>query len=526
MVEELENSGGSLHNSELISDDRQDNDTEPKEYLPEAMRSSSPVLAVGSPRRATEVGKATNIVEWEKGDRENPHSWSFARKIYITMVINTLPLVVNIGSSIMSSASTAIGKEYSVGSEVTTLTTSLYLMGYATGPFLFGPISERLGRKVPLIIGLLGFASFCLPIALAQNLYTVMICRFFMGFFGSSSMAITAGAMSDIWNTLVGRGIGVDYFVLMAFIGPVIGPVLGAFVTKSHLGWRWTMWIMAIVAFTDLIFAFLLLPETYAPVLLAKKAARLRIQTRNWALHSRLEETTTDLKTLAKVYLVRPWILLGTEPIHLLITVYISFAYAVLFLFFESFPISFVEDRHWKPQIGALSFLGLLVGALIAFVLVAYYTLTVYAREVALTTTGVIVPERRLPPMMAGAVVFPIGFFWFAWTSDPTIPWPAQVISTALVGAGIYIVMIQGLKYLVDVYLLVANSAISANTAVRSLTAAGFPLFAIPMYHKLGVAWATSLLGFLSLVMVPIPVLFYVYGQKLRAMSRGALNTL
>lgn len=70
------------------------------------------------------------------------------------------------------------------------------------------------------------------------------------------------------------------------------------------------------------------------------------------------------------------------------------------------------------------------------------------------------------------------------------------------------------------VYLIYANSAIAGNTFIRSLAGGGFPLFAVAMYHTLGVDWATSLLGFLTVVFLPVPVLFYVYGQKIRRMSK------
>ena len=87
-----------------------------------------------------------------------------------------------------------------------------------------------------------------------------------------------------------------------------------------------------------------------------------------------------------------------------------------------------------------------------------------------------------------------------------------------------FVIFIQGLKYIVDVYLLCANSAISSNTFVRSFFGAGFPLFGAAMYHKLGVDWATSLLGFLSIALAPVPIVFYIYGQKIRALSRSSMN--
>lgn len=66
------------------------------------------------------------------------------------------------------------------------------------------------------------------------------------------------------------------------------------------------------------------------------------------------------------------------------------------------------------------------------------------------------------------------------------------------------------------------NSALAANTFLRSLFGAAFPLFATQMFNKLGVAWATSLLAFLCVLMVPIPIVFYRYGPRIRAMSKFA----
>lgn len=83
----------------------------------------------------------------------------------------------------------------------------------------------------------------------------------------------------------------------------------------------------------------------------------------------------------------------------------------------------------------------------------------------------------------------------------------------------------QGLNYLIDVYMWHANSAIAANTLLRSLAGAGFPLFAVQMYHKLGVDWASSLLGFLCIAMIPAPIGFYFYGKKIRAMSKFSPST-
>ena len=143
--------------------------------------------------------------------------------------------------------------------------------------------------------------------------------------------------------------------------------------------------------------------------------------------------------------------------------------------------------------------------------------------------------------MMIGAFLLPIGLFWFAWTSSPHITWVPQVIAGIPIGAGILMIFLQyvslfditsqffaltqyprGLSYIIDVYLMYANSAIAANSILRSMAGGGFPLFAVQLYNNLGVPWATSLLGFLTVAFLPVPILFYVFGKRIRKLSRFA----
>lgn len=271
-------------------------------------------------------------------------------------------------------------------------------------------------------------------------------------------------------------------------------------------------------AFFGLI-ALFVIPETYAPILLQRRAARLRLETRNWAYHSALDESRPSTSEIFRKYLLRPALMLIFEPILLLITIYLAFIYGILYLFFEAYPVSFEQVRGWKNLgIAGLPFIGILVGVLCGIVLIIWQTKTRFARKLA--KEGRVVPEERLIPMMIASVLLPVGLFWFGWTSDPNINWAPQVIAGVPIGMGILVIFMQGLNYIIDVYMMFANSAIAANTLIRSCVGGGFPLFAVQMYHKLGVDWASSLLGFLSIAMIPIPILFYFYGAKIRAMSK------
>jgi hypothetical protein len=254
-------------------------------------------------------------------------------------------------------------------------------------------------------------------------------------------------------------------------------------------------------------------------VLLQRRAARLRRETGNWALHSFLDEHRPTASEIVRKYLLRPVQMLFLEPILLLITIYLALIYGILYLFFEAYPISFTEVRGWtNGGIAGLPFLGIMIGVLCGVALIIWQTKTRFARKLA--KHGRVVPEERLIPMIPASILLPVGLFWFGWTSDRNISWVPQVIAGVPIGMGILVIFMQGLNYIIDVYMMFANSAIAANTLVRSGLGGAFPLFAVQMYHKLGVDWASSLLGFLTVAMIPIPIVFFFYGKKIRAMSK------
>ncbi|CRG84185.1 putative transporter C36,02c [Talaromyces islandicus] len=460
-----------------------------------------------------------NLVVWTgPDDPENPQNFSVPFKWTITMLLSSLTIWITFATSILSQATVVTAELYGVSTEVTILETSLPLFGFAIGPLVWGPLSELYGRRKPLFFGYLVFAIFQIPVAVAQNLETILVSRFFIGFFGCAPLAVIGGTLADIWNP-VDRGVAIAFFSGATFGGPTFGPIIGGFLVDSYLGWRWTAWITLIAAGTFMIIAFIVVPETYAPVILQQRAARLRVETKNWAYHAALDENPPKMGDIVTRYLLRPFQMLFLEPILLLVTIYLALVYGILYLTFEAYPISFQEVRGWSHAgVAALPFLSILVGVFFGGALIIFVTKTRFARK--MKQQGRVVPEERLPPMIVGSILLPIGLFWFGWTSNKNISWVPQVIAGVPIGAGILVIFMQGLNYIIDVYLMYANSAIAANTFVRSALSGAFPLFAMQMYRKLGVDWASSLLGFLTVAMIPIPILFYVYGAKLRSMSK------
>ncbi|CAK4032952.1 MFS multidrug transporter [Lecanosticta acicola] len=459
-----------------------------------------------------------NVVDWDgPDDKQNPYNWTPVRKWGIATSMGLMTFVVTFASSVFSAATDVTAQQFGVSSEVMILAVALFVLGFAFGPIVWGPLSELYGRKLPLFAGYIVFAIFTIPVAVAQNLQTIMVCRFFGGFFASAPLATVGGSLADFFDP-VNRGVAMAIFCAATFIGPTLGPILGGFITMSYLGWRWTQWIQLIMAVLMGTIGFFVIPETYAPVLLQRKAKKLRYQTRNWAIHAPLDEKEVDFQEIADKYLLRPFKMLVMEPILVLVTLYMSLIYGIIYGFFEVFPISFQEERGWNLGVGALPFLGILIGVLCGCIIISVITKTRFARIMRETQT--VIPEERLIPMIIGGGLLPIGLFWFAWTSYPTIsPWP-QIIACVPAGAGLMMIFLQGLNYIIDVYKINANSAIAANTFFRSWVGAGFPMFATPMFHNLGVPWAMSLLAFLCVALFPVPILFFIYGEKIRKMSK------
>lgn len=448
-------------------------------------------------------------------------NWPKAKKWRVTLIMGSMTWVITFASSVFSTATVVTAEQYGVSIEVMILGVSLFVLGFAFGPVLWGPLSEVYGRKYPLFFGYFVMAIFQIAVAVAQNLHTIMICRFFGGFFGSAPLAIVGGAFVDFWEA-VDRGVAVTIFAGATFIGPIAGPIVGGFIVDSSLGWRWTEYITAIMAFFFGFLAILFVPETYHPVLLQRRAKKLRYETNNWAIHSKHDEQHINIKAIASKVLVKPFVMMAKEPILVLVTIYMALVYGILYLFFEAFPIAFQQKRHWNEGVGALPFISIGIGVLLGGLYIIYTTKTRFKRK--MEHHGRVIPEERLPPMIVGGFVFPAGLFWFAWTSSPNITWVPQVLSGIPIGAGILLIFLQGFNYIIDVYLMHAASAIAANTFVRSAVGAGFPLFATYMFDNLGVDWATSLLGFVCAALCPVPILFYIYGAKIRSLSKFAPN--
>lgn len=170
--------------------------------------------------------KDPSLVDWDgPEDPENPQNFSQLRKWVITVSMSFMTMWITFASSVFSTATMVTAKEFGVSTEVMTLATSLTVFGFALGPLCWAPLSEIYGRRLPLFSGYVVFSILQIPVAVAQNIQTIMICRFLVGVFGCSPLAVVGGAMADIWNP-VDRAVAIAMFSAATFLGPVLGPIV------------------------------------------------------------------------------------------------------------------------------------------------------------------------------------------------------------------------------------------------------------------------------------------------------------
>ncbi|KAJ5183461.1 hypothetical protein N7492_001077 [Penicillium capsulatum] len=451
-------------------------------------------------------------------DPMHPYNWKTSVKLFTSTLVCSGTFIGALTSAIFAPGSNSISKEFGVGSEVGKLGTTLYVLGFASGPLFWAPWSELRGRKWPLTIAMLGGGVFTIASAVGKDIQTVIICRFFAGMCGASQFTVVPGVLSDVYDNTY-RGMAISLYALTVFVGPFMGPFIGGFIASSYLGWRWTLYIPAILSLVNGAISVVFLRETYPPCLLVAKAAALRQKTSIWGIHARQERDEVDVKEMIEKYFTRPLKLLIMEPIILLVSLYMSFIYGLVYALLEAYPFVFENVYDMSPGVGGLPFLGLIIGTLLGclFILLQHPS---YTRNLA-KNKNVPVPEWRLTPAIVGAPLFTIGIFWFGWTGfTPTIHWIAPTMAGICIGFGVLCVFLPCFNYLVDAYLPLAASTVAANIILRSSVAAGFPLFTTQMFDGMGVQWACTLLGCLAAIMIPIPLIFRVYGPWLRDRSK------
>lgn len=322
-------------------------------------------------------------------------------------------------SSMSAPALPQIGRDLGVSdSTVLSLMISIFVLAYAIGPLFLGPLSEIYGRRLVLQLSNLFFLAWNIGCGFATSSGQLIAFRFLSGLGGSAPLAIGGGILSDCW-TADQRGQAVGLYSLMPLLGPAVGPVAGGWIAEKST-WRWCFWSTSILTVIIQMFGVIYLRETFAPVILARKAKEIRQQTGDDRYHTEWETPDRTLGKVLKTSLGRPFRLLGTQPIIQVLALYMAFIYGLMYLVLTTYPTVWETVYGQSVGIGGLNYISLGIGFFVGAQTVARVNDYLYRRLKA-RNNGVGKPEFRAPMIIPGAILVPAGIFMYGWSAEVSL---------------------------------------------------------------------------------------------------------
>ncbi|KAE8380073.1 MFS general substrate transporter [Aspergillus bertholletiae] len=475
-----------------------------------------------SPKASCDEAESDSIIHvgWSgSDDKLNPANWSVARKVCITALVSLIGISVTATSAIDAAGLSQYIEEFNTREVVGSLTTALFMIGFAFGSLVSGPFSETFGRNIVYIATMALFLLFIMAAALAPNLPSHLVFRFIAGLFGSTPLSCAGGTIADLWDP-VQKSYAFLIYAIPAFGGPVIGQMIGSFI-PSTLGWRWLEWIMLIMGGAILVAVALLQPETYGDLLLQWKASELRKQTGNPRYRAPLELRPETLQRRIAIAVYRPFAWSYSEPIIILMSLYLTVVYIILFTFLEGYTFIFGQTYGLSQGLTSIAWCGMFVGMILVCCIVPLiYSWTRKEFE----QTSRIRPETRLwYAMLGGAPAVAVGLFWMGWTAYPSISIWCPLVASAVFGYGITTIFISAYMYIIDSYHVYSASALGFMVFVRYLVSGGVMIAGSTIYKRYGVHYTLTVLGAVSAVMAVIPYLLYYYGPTIRRISKHAV---
>ncbi|KAF9876621.1 major facilitator superfamily transporter [Colletotrichum karsti] len=460
---------------------------------------------------AGDVEKSLPSLDWET-DSSNPMNWPLRFKIRQIIMLSSAAFTASVGTSIISPAHTQLMEEFNVTMTQAILPLSMYVFALGLGPIVGGPLSETVGRH-PVYLGSLPLGGlFTLGAGFCHNFAGICILRFLAGFCLSPSLAIGTGTINETYQPSK-RALPSTLYILMPFLGPGLGPVIGSFVVNRK-GWRWTQWTLLFFIIVSMI-ATVFAKESYHPVLKRRRAKQLDIDIYP------LPSASSRAHSFVTTALIRPVWMLFTEPIVTFICLYVACEFATLFSFFAALPYVFEVVYGFGIEQQGLVFISIVVGCVLGTLTILACNFLLYLPETKKHRPHRTPPEYRLYPAMIGSIGLPLGLFWFGWTAREDISWASPVVAVVPFAWGNICLFVSTIQYLVDTYKkTTVASAASANSLARYSLAGAFPLFIVQMYENLGIGWASSLLGFIAVALMPVPWVLFNFGRRIRQKSR------
>ncbi|SAM81909.1 related to TPO1-Vacuolar polyamine-H+ antiporter [Ustilago bromivora] len=456
-------------------------------------------------------------IDWPANDPENPFNWPKSRRWLLVSVCFLFTACTAFNGCGYPSASFQAAQDLQTTQLVYLVGNTVFLFAVSITPLVLAPLSEVYGRSPIYLTAVAIFTLLYIPQALAKNITTIIVVRWFQGMAASVGNSMVAGSVSDVFHANE-RGFPMSLYAIAVYIAQGVSPYISS-VTVNKASWRIMFWWQGALSLLTYILMALFLKETRGPVLLSRRAKKLTKETDR--LHKcRADDERLNFLVMVKVSLIRPMQYLVCEPVVLSFALWIGFLWGIIFISLEAIPIVFA-GYGWDLEQQHLALLTIAVGGTIGYLL-NFHQEKLYAAA-AHKYGGKPPPEARLYYAAAGAVLAPIGLFIFAWTGRAGINPAAPIIGLTIFNLALFPVYLAVFSYLADVYERYASSALAAQSFLRNTFAAAFPLFSQQMYTKLKPKYASTLLACIAALLGVVPFVLLKYGDRIRKHSRAAM---
>lgn len=374
----------------------------------------------------------------------------------------------------MAPAIDTIARDLDMTTTESTMALSVYLLATAFGPLIIGPLSEVYGRSPIFHITNVWFLVWNLVCGFANSKGLLIAARLLAGFGASVAYSLAYGVLGDVWSAEQ-RGRGLSLYLLIPLTGAAIGPIISGFVVQYSI-WRWMFRATAIiqVAFeaASLFFFF----ESYAPVLLRQRAAKLRQETGDLRYHTEVDIHESGRSAAWKLCrsLTRPLRLLVFHPIIQIQAILGGLNYGLLYFALASYSSLFVSAYGQSVAISGLHYIAICVGELAGSQLCGPFMDYLY-KKLSDRNHSSSSAELRLPLLLPSILITPIGLALYGWAAQYHLFWLIVDIGAALLSLGMQVFDTTLRAYVMDAYPDHVSSASAATQVLRSLLAFAFP---------------------------------------------------
>jgi len=426
---------------------------------------------------------------------------------------------------------------------------TIFTVGFGIAPMFLAPFSEINGRRPVFVVTGLFFVLFQLICGLTPTWGGMLVARFLAGCMSSTFSTMVGGVVSDLYHAK-DRNTAMALFTAAALFGTGLGPMISGFIA-SHTTWRWCFYLQAIDNGVLMVVILFFFRETRGSVLLSRKAKVLNQwydQLESEGYHGVMMPTLEDSQKLApqrirwkvkadeergsllqmiRISLWRPIHMLFTEPTVLFFSIWISFAWAVLYLTLAAIPLIFETTYRFTLEQAFSVFAAMSVAAIL-FTFVAIYQERLIRRFLPERHCKILErPEGRLYFCCVQSFLLPIGCVWLGVTGAyPSVPWIVPALGVGCATMGIFSIYLAVFNYLADSYHRYASSALAAQSCCRNFVGGAFPLFTSQMFTTLTFQGAGGLLGGIGFVLTIVPWVLLIWGPRIRARSKFASEAM